>query len=191
MRIVAGDWRGRTIAAPGGSSTRPTSDRVREAVFSAARSRVGDLSGIRVLDAFAGSGALAFEALSRGAEFALLVEPDREARDAIAKNAAALGAEDRVAVMAGDVFRMAQRPMQGGPFSLLFLDPPYRIVPAQVSRLLEDLSNNGMLAEDALVVYEHSSHASAEWPIGFDPQGDRRYGSTKVSYATFEGKRPK
>ena len=188
MRIVAGEWRGRAIAAPKGSATRPTSDRVREAVFSAVRSRIGDLAGCRVLDAFAGSGALAFEALSRGAVSAVLIEPDRDARDAIARNAAALGASGAVAVLPGDAFRLTGRAINGGPFALLFLDPPYRILPAQVSSLLEGLASAGSLAEGALVVYEHAAGVDPEWPMGFDSQGDRRYGTTAVSYATYEGK---
>ncbi len=188
MRIVAGEWRGRSIGAPVGSATRPTSDRVREAVFSAIRSRIGDLAGVRVLDAFAGSGALALEALSRGAAYAVLIEPDRAARESIERNIAALGARSVVSVVSGDAFALASRPLNGGPFALLFLDPPYRIVPAQVSGFLDDLSKSGSLAEGALVVYEHDRHVTPEWPAGFRTDGDRRYGSTEVSYATYEGK---
>lgn len=188
MRIVAGEWRGRALEAPKGMQTRPTSDRVREAVFSAVRSRIGDIGGLAVLDAFAGTGAMAFEALSRGAARAVLIEPDRDARTAISRNAQAFGATARVTVVPGDAFKMAEDGrIAGGPFSLLFLDPPYRIVPAQVSRLLEDLSRSGMIAPDALVVYEHARGASPEWPKSFVPQGGRRYGTTEVSYATYEG----
>ncbi len=189
MRIVAGTWRGREILAPKGATTRPTSDRVREAVFSAVRSRIGDLSGVRVLDGFAGSGALGLEALSRGADSATFIEPDRAARDAIARNAAALGAERLVTVVPGDLFRLGVRMIPGAPFALLFLDPPYRIVPAQVSRLLEDLAGGGSLAPEALVVYEHATGVAPDWPDGFCSQGGRRYGTTEVSYATYEGKR--
>jgi len=190
MRIVAGQWRGRTLVAPKGTDTRPTSDRVREAVFSAVQARVGALDGMAVLDPFAGSGALAFEALSRGASRAVLIETDRHARDAITKNAAALGSSGLLALSGGDAFVQARTGVRGGPFALLFLDPPYKIVPTQVSQLMEDLASNGSLECGALVVYEHARREVPVWPEGFVAAGDKMYGSTSISYATYEGKRP-
>lgn len=190
MRIVAGDWRGRALVAPKGTDTRPTSDRVREAVFSAVGSRIGRFDGISVLDPFAGSGALAFEALSRGAGRAVVIESDRQARDAIARNAATFECTGSLSVLRGDAFVAARRGVAGGPFALLFLDPPYRIVPTQVSQLLEDLAKNGALEDGSLVVYEHAKRELPVWPEGFVATGDRMYGSTAISYATYEGKRP-
>lgn len=189
MRIVAGRWRGRALRAPQGTDTRPTSDRVREAVFSAIEARMGDIGGLHVLDAFAGSGALGFEALSRGAQSVVFIEVDRRARDTIVRNAEAFHASPSVTVVAGDVFRLAGAGVQGGPFALLFVDPPYRIVPAQVSRFLEDLSSTGSLTEGALVVYEHAARAVIQWPAGFEPLQERRYGITEVSCARYEGMR--
>ncbi len=190
MRIVAGEWRGRALVAPKGTETRPTSDRVREAVFSAVGSRTGGFEGIAVLDPFAGSGALAFEALSRGAARAVLIESDRLARDAIGSNAATFGCSDLLSILSGDAFIAARRGVGGGPFALLFLDPPYRIVPTQVSQLMEDLAMSGTLEDGALVVYEHARREMPVWPEGFVATGDRMYGSTAISYATYEGKRP-
>jgi 16S rRNA (guanine966-N2)-methyltransferase len=190
MRIVAGAWRGRAIVAPKGTDTRPTSDRVREAVFSAMHSRMGTLEGVTVLDPFAGSGALAFEALSRGSARAVVIENDRQARDAIVRNATALDCAGRVSIFSGDAFRIARDGVVGGPFALLFLDPPYKIMPAQVSRLLDDLAARGVLDAGALVVYEHARREVPVWPEGFVACGDRAYGTTSVSYATYEGKRP-
>lgn len=190
MRIVAGEWRGRSLVAPKGTDTRPTSDRVREAVFSTVGSRIGGFEGIAVLDPFAGSGALAFEALSRGADRVVAIESDRHARDAIASNAATFGCAGSVSVLSGDAFVAARRGVHGGPFALLFLDPPYRIVPTQVSQLMEDLAKNGTLEDGALVVYEHAKRELPVWPEGFVATGDRMYGGTAISYAAYEGKRP-
>ncbi len=187
MRIVAGSWRGRALRAPQGIETRPTSDRVREAVFSAIEARMGDIDGLRVLDAFAGSGAFGFEALSRGARSVVFIESDRRARDTIVRNAEAFHANPSITVIPGDVFALATARLRGGPFALLFVDPPYRIVPAQVSRFLEDLSSAGSLAEGALVVYEHAARGVIQWPAGFEPLQERRYGITEVSYARYEG----
>lgn len=190
MRIVAGQWRGRVLVAPKGSDTRPTSDRVREALFSALQSRMGGLDGIAVLDPFAGSGALVFEALSRGAERAVVIESDRQARDAITRNATRLGCSGRISISDGNAFRLARSGVRGGPFTLLFLDPPYRIVPAQVSQLMQDLAASGALGTGAVVVYEHANREVPVWPEGFVASGDRTYGTTVISYATYEGKRP-
>lgn len=120
MRIIAGKWRGRTIAAPPSLSTRPTADRTRETLFSMLASRLGSFEELRVADLFAGSGALAFEALSRGAAHATLVETDAAARKAIAANAAKLGAE--VELLPTSALRL---PRAARPFDLVLADPPY------------------------------------------------------------------
>lgn len=121
MRIIAGEWRGRRLVAPEGRQTRPTADRARETLFSMLASRVGSFEGLRVADLYAGSGALGFEALSRGAEHATFVETDRAALKAIEANSKALGATSRIAVRAMSAATLPA----GQPFDLLFADPPY------------------------------------------------------------------
>jgi 16S rRNA (guanine966-N2)-methyltransferase len=119
MRIIAGAWRGRPILAPTGQSTRPTSDRTREALFSMLASRLGGFEGLRVADLFAGSGALGLEALSRGAAHCVFVETDRAATDVLRRNLAVLGGEGEILAVAAEHARVP------GPLDLAFLDPPY------------------------------------------------------------------
>ena len=121
MRIIAGQWRGRKLAAPEGMATRPTGDRVREVLFSMLASRLGSFEDLRVADLYAGSGALGLEALSRGAQFACFVEQDARAIAAIRANIEALGAADRTQVQARSVDVLASQ----RPFDLVFADPPY------------------------------------------------------------------
>lgn len=122
MRIIAGVWRGRPIAAPAGSATRPTADRVRETLFSMLTSRLGNFEDLRVADLFAGSGALGFEALSRGAASATFVEQDRQAADSIRRNAEKLGAGERAKILTTSALRLPP----AAPFDLIFADPPYQ-----------------------------------------------------------------
>jgi 16S rRNA (guanine966-N2)-methyltransferase len=121
MRIIAGEWRGRTLSAPAGIATRPTADRVRETLFSMLVSRIGSFEGLRVADLFAGSGALGLEALSRGAAEGVFVESDRTAIAAIRANAEKLGASERVRIIAGSALKLPG----SGSFDLIFADPPY------------------------------------------------------------------
>lgn len=121
MRIIAGDWRGRPLIAPPGFATRPTADRVRETLFNMLTSRLGSFDGLRVADLFAGSGALGFEALSRGAAHATFVESDPKASAAIRANSDKLGATDRIQVLAGSAHNLPR----DEPFDLVFADPPY------------------------------------------------------------------
>ena len=121
MRIIAGEWRGRPLLAPPGMATRPTSDRVRETLFSMLASRIGSFEGLRIADLFAGSGALGFEALSRGAAQAAFVETHQKAAAAIRTNAEKLGAKDRVQVLASSALALPR----SDPFDLIFADPPY------------------------------------------------------------------
>jgi 16S rRNA (guanine966-N2)-methyltransferase len=185
MRIVAGDWRGRRIAAPKGEGTRPTSDRVREALFSSLTVLLGPgLGGRSVLDPFAGSGALGLEALSRGAAHATFIEHERRAREALEDNAEALKAAARARIIAGDAFAVASHgPVPGGPFGLILLDPPYRIDAARTRQLLEDLAEAGALTDDAVVTWEHAAGAGVSWPDGLEPRASKRYGSTAVDIA--------
>ena len=121
MRIIAGAWRGRTLVAPKGLETRPTADRTRETLFSMLVSRIGSFDGLRVADLYAGSGALALEALSRGAGHATLIENDRAAVQAIERNLDSLGARDRATVRAMSAVSLPRET----PFDIVFADPPY------------------------------------------------------------------
>ncbi|MDP2182586.1 MAG: 16S rRNA (guanine(966)-N(2))-methyltransferase RsmD [Actinomycetota bacterium] len=184
MRIVAGELRGRRISAPAGVETRPTSDRVREALFSSLTARLGTLDGACVLDAFAGSGALGIEALSRGASSATFVESARPALSALDANVGFLGIANRTRIVRGDVFALARRgALPGGPFTLLFLDPPYRINKFEVRRLIEDMLDASLVTREALVVWEHASNTDADWPDRCAELGARKYGSTTISIA--------
>ncbi len=121
MRIIAGEWRGRRLEAPPGQATRPTADRARETLFSMLASRLGSFEELRVADLFAGSGALGFEALSRGAASVTFIENDAQAVAVIKRNAAKLGAEDRVRILGGSAHALPR----SEPFDLIFADPPY------------------------------------------------------------------
>lgn len=188
MRVIAGSWKGRRIAAPPGRDTRPTSDRVREAIFSTVYSLIGDLDGLRVADLYAGSGALGIEALSRGAESCVFVENDRRAVSVIRRNLEDLGVAPGVAtVVTADVDSVSCRPQAAGPVALLLADPPYRIDAAAFRQVLEVMAAGGVLEVSALVVYEHAAAGGAQWPPGFSAGPTRRYGDTAVSFATYEG----
>jgi 16S rRNA (guanine966-N2)-methyltransferase len=121
MRIIAGEWRGRVIDAPPGQATRPTADRVRETLFSMLTSRLGSFEDLRIAEVFAGSGALGFEALSRGAGSATFVENDAKAAAAIRRNAERLGAADRVRILGSSALALPR----SDPFDLVLADPPY------------------------------------------------------------------
>lgn len=160
MRIVGGRWRGRAIEAPSGrGTTRPTTDRARESIASMILSAAGlDLAGLSVLDAFAGSGAMGLELVSRGAERATFVEKDRRVAGIVRRTAAALGASaDEARVVCGDVFSLAARGLPGAPFGIVFLDPPYAVGAERVGGLVDDLARTGQLAPGAIVVYEHAA----------------------------------
>lgn len=172
MRIVGGTAGGRRLVTPPGRATRPTPDRVREALFSA----LGDLAGRRVLDGYAGSGALGLEALSRGAAHALLVERDRAALTALRANAAALDLPAHI--HAGDVRRLVSGPPEA-PYDLVFLDPPYA---EPVDPVLAALAEHGWLAAGADVVVERRTRsADPVWPAGFAVHA-RTYGDTTLWY---------
>lgn len=174
MRIIAGSRKGRRIVAPPGLDTRPTGDRVREAVFNL----VGPLDGARVLDLYAGSGAMGLEALSRGAEHATFVERDRVAAATIAKNAETLGLADAVTLRREDVRRVLAADASAGTlYDLVLVDPPYRMLPG----LLPDLSRlvPPVVAADGLVVVESEARDEPELPL--PARTSRRYGSVRVT----------
>jgi 16S rRNA (guanine(966)-N(2))-methyltransferase RsmD len=171
MRVVAGELRGRRLVAPAGSATRPTSDRVREALFSI----LGDVSGLRVLDLYAGSGALGIEALSRGAAEAVFVDSSQAAVNAIRRNLSELGLEagvqrrDALSYLAGAA---------GGPaYDLVFADPPYDSALRIGPRLAESLPP--VLTPGAVIVTESNKRAPLELP--FDLLRERAYGDTRIA----------
>ncbi len=163
MRIIAGEFRSRTLIAPRGDKTRPTTDRAREAVFNVLSNQL-NWSETRVLDLFAGSGALAFEALSRGALQATLVENNRFALHAAKENAAALGVQQAVRQLPNDVYKFLQSPARG-EFELIFADPPYSDGRTQ-TELPELIFANGWLAPGGLCVIEHRAGQAALAPKG-------------------------
>jgi 16S rRNA (guanine966-N2)-methyltransferase len=179
MRVVAGRLGGRRLTAPPGEGTRPTSDRVREALFSA----LGPLDGERVLDLFAGSGALAIEALSRGAATAVLVERDARAIAAIRRNLGDLGVGDAEAVVRRrDVLKALRDAREAGEtYDLVFIDPPYRLAAGLGPELAEALS--WVLAPDARVIGESDRRTPLDLP-GFTTTFERRYGDTLLRIHT-------
>ncbi|SHM31249.1 16S rRNA (guanine(966)-N(2))-methyltransferase RsmD [Cryptosporangium aurantiacum] len=179
-RIVAGVAGGRRIDVPPGRGTRPTSDRAREAMFSAVQA-VLDLEGASVLDLYAGSGAVGFEALSRGAAHALLAESDPKAVRTLRANAAALklpGAE----IWSGPVERLAASPASR-PYDLVFADPPYALTADALATVLVDLDSSGWLGSEALVVVERATRDEPwMWPKPLVAVRERRYGEGTLWY---------
>ncbi|SBT37518.1 16S rRNA (guanine(966)-N(2))-methyltransferase RsmD [Micromonospora narathiwatensis] len=180
-RIVAGTLGGRRIAAPPGAGTRPTSDRVREALFSAVQAEL-DLDGARFADLYAGSGAVGLEALSRGAEHVLLVESDARAARVIRENIAALRAAPAARLVTGKVATVLAAGADG-PYDVVFADPPYAVPDEEITALSAALVDGGWLAPDALVIVERSSRTGpVTWVDGITPGRSRRYGETTLWY---------
>lgn len=184
MRIVGGKWKGRVIEAPDGKGiTRPTTDRTREAIASSILASRGlDISESRVLDAFAGSGAMGFELLSRGALYATFVDKDRKTCDRIERTAKSLGvASSEMSVICGDTVRLAESSqLFGVPFDVVILDPPYAVEVEVVSKLLKDLIQSESLTNDAVVVYEHSHKTDSVSLDDFELSKSKRYGIAQV-----------
>jgi 16S rRNA (guanine966-N2)-methyltransferase len=182
LRIIAGEFRGRRLLTPKGRNIRPTSDRVREAVFSVIASRV---TGSQVLDLFAGTGALGLEALSRGATHAVFVDHDVEAVHLIEENIRLCGVQDRVVVIRRPILpslaTLAAQRSDPGWFDLVFLDPPYGR--NEVPLVLERLTELRMISLSAMAIAEHHRHDAI--PIqcgGWQKIKERRYGDTVVSF---------
>lgn len=172
---------GRRIAVPPGRDTRPTTDRAREALFSTLAT-LTDLSGARVLDLYAGSGAVGLEALSRGAAHALLVESDARAARLIRDNARELGLTG-AQVVRGPVLRILSAAPAGGPYDVVFADPPYALSDKDVACVLRALVTHDWLTERAVVAVERASRGAAlAWPEGLEPVKDRRYGEGALWY---------
>lgn len=179
MRITGGELRSRRLVAPRSQATRPTQDRVREALFSILVSRgTFDDGPAAVLDLYAGTGALAFEALSRGAGRAVLVEKAREALSAIRENVSELGLASRVTVLSAPCDKALADPRLSGPFDLVFLDPPYADLAAAAAVVARLPSR---LAPGARVVLEHASADPCPAIEGFSLEDTRVYGDTALS----------
>ncbi|GGG41344.1 16S rRNA (guanine(966)-N(2))-methyltransferase RsmD [Chelatococcus composti] len=184
MRIVAGRFKGRPLAGPRTDAIRPTSDRLREALFNVLTHAYDDpVAGARVLDLFAGTGAMGLEAVSRGAAFALLVDNGAEARGVIRANVDALGAAGLTRIFRRDATRLGPaKPLE--PFSLVFCDPPYG--KGLGERALASARDGGWLAPDALVVLEEASSSPVVPPEGFRLLEERQYGDSKVLVLRFD-----
>jgi 16S rRNA (guanine966-N2)-methyltransferase len=176
MRIVGGSLGGRVLRAPPGAATRPTSEKVRQAIFNI----LPDPDGAQVLDVFAGSGALGLEALSRGAAHATFFEQAKPALVAVRGNLKDLGVEDRATVLVGDAVSLAARHAPPSPYRLVFIDPPYRSDLAVRAVLALPTAN---LAADAVIVIEHDKRNAPPDELGSLLRTDqRRYGDTLVSF---------
>ncbi len=177
-RIIAGAFGGRRIETPKGDGTRPTSDRVREALFSSLESELGDFDDVHVLDLFAGSGALGLESLSRGAISATFVESDARAVAVIKANIKSLGLT-RATVIKGTVGGFLER-APDDPFELVFIDPPYALPTEQLTALVRRAAE--VLGGDALFVVERATRDPFTWPEGVFAIRDKAYGETTLWY---------
>ena len=177
MRIIAGEMRSRKLKAPEGMDTRPTLDRVRESLFSILQGRV---RSARVLDLYAGSGALALEALSRGAESAVLVDCAPRACRIVQENILALGCQDRARLLRmKDTAALERLSRAGETFDLIFLDPPYRMDPADVCALIAEKK---LLTENGVIVVEHSRDREPRIGEPLEMYDRRLYGAAGLSF---------
>ncbi|MGH4034470.1 16S rRNA (guanine(966)-N(2))-methyltransferase RsmD [Actinomycetota bacterium Odt1-20B] len=181
-RVIAGTAGGRRLAVPPGNGTRPTSDRAREGLFSTWQAFQGTLDGARVLDLYAGSGAVGLEALSRGAAHTLLVEADARAVRTIRENVRGLGLPG-AEVRAGKAAQIVQGQAPADPYDLAFLDPPYAVSDDDLREILLTLRTEGWLTDEALVTVERSTRGGEfRWPEGFEALRSRRYGEGTFWY---------
>ncbi len=175
MRIVAGEWRGRKLVAPGGKSTRPTADRTRETLFSMLASRLGSFEDFRVADLYAGSGALGLEALSRGAGHATFVETDRDALKAIEANLAAFGAASRAAIRSTSADSLPK----SHPFDLIFADPPYQ--PGSGTAVAAAVARSGWLPPGGWMAIETQRGDAVDPPAGWEVEAERDVGRARLT----------
>jgi 16S rRNA (guanine966-N2)-methyltransferase len=182
IRIVGGVAGGRRLAVPPGERTRPTSERAREGLFDTLATLV-ELAGARVADLFAGSGAVGLEALSRGAEHALLVERDRAVARTLRANVAALGLDGAEVVCGGAERVVLTTP--GHPFDVIFLDPPYSFSDDRLEKMLVGIVNRGWLRPGGVCVVERDRRSPAPaWPAGLTAVRERRYGEGVLWYGS-------
>lgn len=181
MRIIAGEWRGRPIAAPEGQGTRPTSDRAREGLFSMLQSRLGSFEGLHVADLFAGTGALGLEALSRGAAHCTFVEKEREPLEMLRRNIDRFGARDRCDVRAQGVEHTPSPPR---PCDLVLMDPPYALGLGEMA--LQRVAAAGWLAPGAWISVETDGPLQSV-PAPLAQEAQRRFGKAWISLYRFEG----
>jgi 16S rRNA (guanine966-N2)-methyltransferase len=188
MRIVGGQFRGRALATPGDDRTRPTSDRVREAVFNILAHGVPNfaIDGVRVLDLFAGTGALGIEALSRGAAYCLFVEEDAQARGTVRRNVEAFGLTGVTKIFRRDATALGSAENRG-TFGLVFLDPPYG--KGLGERALASAATGGWLAPGAVAVMEERKDAAVTLPEDFTAIDRRSWGYTQVLFARYRDAR--
>lgn len=180
MRIVGGSLSGRVLRAPAGAATRPTSEKVREAVFNILEHMLGSIEGDHVLDAFAGSGAVGIEALSRGAGHATFIDAAKPALIATRGNLREMGLEARATVLAGDTPAHIARHVPAAPWRLVFIDPPYKTDLASRAALALPSER---LASDAVIVIEHDRRNAPPDALGSLLRTDlRRYGDTLISF---------
>ncbi|WP_323015354.1 16S rRNA (guanine(966)-N(2))-methyltransferase RsmD [Devosia sp.] len=183
MRIVAGKFRGKQLASPADETIRPTADRVRESVFNILASRLGPgLDGRRVLDLFAGTGALGLEALSRGASHVTFVDTGAEARGLIRDHIEAFSAGGIAKLLRRDAAALG-RPGTLGQFDLVFLDPPYH--QGLGERALAEIAANGWLYPGATLVWEEAADAEVTVPAGFTLDDTREYGAAAIRFLSF------
>lgn len=180
-RIISGDLGGRRLVTPAGQQTRPTSDRVREALFGAL-SAARDLREAVVLDLYAGSGAVGLEACSRGASRAVFVESHAKTAQLIRRNISTLGLKDRAEVIPASVSSVMDKPPMH-TFDVIFADPPYALDNDQLGKVLAQLVAGGWVAADADVIVERASRSGAvPWPQGLAEVRSRRYGESTLWY---------
>lgn len=180
MRIVGGDFRGRPLATPHTQAIRPTTDRTREAVFNVLAHRFPDnLEGARVLDLFAGTGALGIEALSRGASYAVFIEESAEGRGLIRSNVEAFGLTGKTKIFRRDATALGEAGTLA-PFDLVFADPPYG--QGLGERALQSAKQGGWLARGALCMVEEAASAPFEPGLGFTMVDERSYGETVIRF---------
>ncbi|MEI6108698.1 MAG: 16S rRNA (guanine(966)-N(2))-methyltransferase RsmD [Actinomycetes bacterium] len=184
-RIIGGNFRGRNLKVPD-SVTRPTSSRVREAVFSSVEHAVSGLSDLRVLDLFAGSGALGIEAISRGAAEVVLIEKDLRAVDVLHTNIAELKVENARVVIA-DVLQEVKQNSTRGKFDVVFVDAPYATADDEITEVILGLAANNWLAEYAVLVVERGSKSVVTWPKSYEELRKKVYGDTAIWYGQYIG----
>ena len=178
MRIIGGQARGRAIIAPAGDKTRPTQDYVRESLFNIIR---WDLEGARVLDLFAGTGAMSLEAVSRGAESAVMIDVDRAACDCIKKNMETTRLKERCRLIPRD-YRQALKSLEAekAAFDVVFIDPPYRM--ENTGEMCAELYDRGLLSADCMILVEHRRGMAPLIDPRFEAYDQRNYGDTQVTF---------